>query len=61
MKHWLSKNLIRIYAAAAIFYILLPILYTVAFSFNYADKRNIVWQGFTLSAWQNPCEPIGIC
>jgi len=61
MKHWLSKNLIRIYAAAAIFYILLPILYTVAFSFNDADKRNIVWQGFTLSAWLNPCEPIGIC
>ncbi|MEN9516930.1 MAG: hypothetical protein RLZZ159_796 [Actinomycetota bacterium] len=61
MKNWLSKNLIRIYAAAAIFYILLPILYTVAFSFNDADKRNIVWRGFTIAAWLNPCEPIGIC
>jgi len=39
MKHWLSKNLIRIYAAAAIFYILLPILYPVVFPFNDADKR----------------------
>lgn len=61
MSNWLSKNLIRIYAVLAIFYILLPILYTVAFSFNDAGKRNITWQGFTLAAWQNPCEPIGIC
>lgn len=61
MSTWLSKNLIRIYAVLAIFYILLPILYTIAFSFNDAGKRNISWQGFTLAAWQNPCEPIGIC
>ena len=61
MSTWLSKNLIRIYAVLAIFYILLPILYTIAFSFNDAGKRNISWQGFTWAAWQNPCEPIGIC
>ncbi|MGA1416018.1 MAG: ABC transporter permease [Candidatus Nanopelagicaceae bacterium] len=61
MTRWLSKNLIRIYAGLAIFYILLPIFYTIAFSFNDADKRNIVWHGFTLDAWLNPCEPIGIC
>ncbi|MGA0914368.1 MAG: ABC transporter permease, partial [Candidatus Nanopelagicaceae bacterium] len=61
MTRWLSKNLIRIYAGLAIFYILLPIFYTIAFSFNDADKRNIVWRGFTLDAWLNPCEPIGIC
>lgn len=53
--------MIRIYAVLAIIYILLPIFYTVAFSFNDADKRNIVWRGFTLKAWLNPCEPIGIC
>lgn len=61
MSRWFSKNLIRIYAAIAILYILLPIFYTIAFSFNDADKRNIVWRGFTLEAWLNPCEPIGIC
>lgn len=61
MTHWFSKNLIRIYAALAIAYILLPIFYTIAFSFNDADKRNIVWRGFTFEAWINPCEPIGIC
>ncbi|MEY3008870.1 MAG: hypothetical protein RL464_535, partial [Actinomycetota bacterium] len=61
MKNWLTKNMIRIYAAAAVFYILLPIFYTIAFSFNDADKRNIVWRGFTIQAWLNPCEPIGIC
>lgn len=61
MTRWFSKNLIRIYAILAIIYILLPIFYTIAFSFNDADKRNIVWRGFTLEAWTNPCEPIGIC
>lgn len=61
MSRWFSKNLIRIYAAIAILYILLPIFYTIAFSFNDADKRNIVWRGFTFEAWLNPCEPIGIC
>jgi len=61
MSRWLSKNLIRIYAVIAILYILLPIFYTIAFSFNDADKRNIVWRGFTFEAWLNPCEPIGIC
>ncbi len=61
MTRWFSKNMIRIYAALAIFYILLPIFYTIAFSFNDADKRNIVWRGFTFEAWLNPCEPIGIC
>jgi spermidine/putrescine transport system permease protein len=61
MTRWISRNLIRIYTGAALVFILLPIFYTIAFSFNDTDKRNISWQGFTFRAWLNPCEPIGIC
>jgi spermidine/putrescine transport system permease protein len=61
MSRWFSRNLIRIYTGAALLFILLPIFYTIAFSFNDTDKRNISWQGFTMRAWLNPCEPIGIC
>ncbi|MDA0217497.1 MAG: ABC transporter permease [Actinobacteria bacterium] len=61
MSRWFSRNLIRIYTGAALLFILLPIFYTIAFSFNDTEKRNISWQGFTIRAWLNPCEPIGIC
>lgn len=61
MSRWFSRNLIRIYTGAALLFILLPIFYTIAFSFNDTEKRNISWQGFTMRAWLNPCEPIGIC
>jgi spermidine/putrescine transport system permease protein len=61
MTRWISRNLIRIYTGAALVFILLPIFYTIAFSFNDTEKRNISWQGFTFRAWLNPCEPIGIC
>jgi spermidine/putrescine transport system permease protein len=61
MIYWFSKNLVRIYSAFALFFILLPIFYTIGYSFNDAGKRNIIWQGFTLENWKNPCEPIGIC
>jgi spermidine/putrescine transport system permease protein len=61
MIYWFSKNLVRIYSAFALLFILLPIFYTIGYSFNDAGKRNIIWQGFTLDNWKNPCEPIGIC
>lgn len=61
MSRWFSRNLIRIYTGVALLFILLPIFYTIAFSFNDTEKRNISWQGFTMRAWLNPCEPIGIC
>ena len=55
MKKWFSKNLIRIYAFLAFTYLFIPVLYTFVFSFNDAGKSNLVWQGFTLENWQNPC------
>jgi spermidine/putrescine transport system permease protein len=58
---WFSRNLIRIYAALAFIYLFIPVAYTFAFSFNDAGKSNLVWQGFTLENWQNPCGAPQVC
>jgi len=61
MTRWLSKNLIRIYAALAFIYLFIPVAYTMAFSFNDAGKRNLIWQGFTFKNWLNPCGAPEVC
>ncbi len=58
---WFSRNLIRIYAGLAFIYLFIPVAYTFAFSFNNAGKSNLVWQGFTLSNWKNPCGAPQVC
>ncbi|MEY4197934.1 MAG: hypothetical protein RLZZ477_519, partial [Actinomycetota bacterium] len=58
---WFSRNLIRIYASLAFIYLFIPVAYTFAFSFNDAGKSNLVWQGFTLDNWKNPCGAPQVC
>ena len=58
---WFSRNLIRIYAGLAFIYLFIPVAYTFAFSFNNAGKSNLVWQGFTLNNWKNPCGAPQVC
>ena len=58
---WFSRNLIRIYATLAFIYLFIPVAYTFAFSFNDAGKSNLVWQGFTLDNWKNPCGAPQVC
>ena len=58
---WFSRNLIRIYATVAFIYLFIPVAYTFAFSFNDAGKSNLVWQGFTLDNWKNPCGAPQVC
>lgn len=58
---WVSRNLIRIYAGVAFVYLFIPVAYTFAFSFNDAGKSNLVWQGFTLDNWKNPCGAPQVC
>ena len=60
-KRWISRNLIRIYAVVAFIYLFIPVAYTFAFSFNDAGKSNLVWQGFTLDNWKNPCGAPQVC
>ena len=58
---WFSKNFVRIYAVIGFTYLFIPILYTFVFSFNDYVRSNLVWRGFTLDNWMNPCSPLDIC
>ena len=58
---WLSKNLIRVYAFLGFTYLFIPVFYTFAFSFNDSGRSNLVWKGFTLKNWKNPCGAPDIC
>lgn len=42
-------------------YLFIPVAYTFAFSFNDSGKSNLIWKGFTLDNWQNPCGAPQIC
>lgn len=61
MSCWFSRNLIRIYMVLGFTYLFIPVAYTFAFSFNDAGRSNLVWKGFTLKNWQNPCGAPDIC
>jgi spermidine/putrescine transport system permease protein len=61
MKRWLSHNVFRIYAVFAVAYLLLPVGYTLAFSFNNGGRSNLVWHGFTFDAWTHLCDAPGVC
>ena len=58
---WFRKNLIRIYMVLGFTYLFIPVAYTFAFSFNNGGKSNLVWKGFTLGNWQNPCGAPDVC
>lgn len=58
---WIGSNVLRVYAVIAFVYLLLPVAYTFAFSFNDAGKSNLVWRGFTFDNWLNPCGAPEVC
>lgn len=60
-RNWVGNNALKVYAAIAFIYLLLPVAYTFVFSFNDAGRTNIVWQGFTLDNWKNPCGAPQVC
>jgi spermidine/putrescine transport system permease protein len=61
-RRWsLGEVIVPVFAGLAFIYLMVPIGYTVAFSFNNAGKSNLVWKGFTLDAWQNPCGAPQVC
>ena len=61
LSRWFGRNLIRIYAVFGFTYLFIPVLYTFAFSFNDAGKSNLIWKGFTLDNWKNPCGAPEVC
>ncbi|MDQ1288549.1 MAG: spermidine/putrescine transport system permease protein [Actinomycetota bacterium] len=60
-RRWLGRNSLRLYAVVAFTYIFLPIAYVTMYSFNDGGKTNIVWRGFTLDNWLDPCGAADVC
>lgn len=56
-----GKYAIWVYSAIALTFLMIPIVYTIVFSFNDSRRTNIVWRGFTLDNWLNVCEAQGVC
>jgi spermidine/putrescine transport system permease protein len=50
-----------VYAVIAFTFLLIPIIYTIVFSFNQVRRSNIVWRGFTLDNWINVCDQQEVC
>lgn len=42
-------------------FLLTPIAYTVAFSFNDAGRSNLQWRSFTTDNWTSPCGAPNVC
>jgi len=58
----LGKAFVPVVSIITLIYLLLPIMYVIAFSFNEKRGRNnISWRGFSLENWQNPCGAPQVC
>lgn len=57
----LGNWLLPLYSVLALIFLLVPIVYTIVFSFNAAIKTNISWRGFTLDNWINVCDEPDVC
>ncbi len=56
-----GRYAIWVYSAAALVFLMIPIIYTIVFSFNDSRRTNIVWRGFTLDNWLDVCDAQGVC
>lgn len=57
----LGKWLLPVYGILALIYLLVPIVYTIVFSFNDSVRSNIIWNGFTFDNWLGVCNAQGVC
>jgi spermidine/putrescine transport system permease protein len=56
-----GRWLLPFYSLLALVFLLIPIVYTIVFSFNNSLKTNISWRGFTLDNWLHVCDEPGVC
>lgn len=57
----LGKYLLPTYVALTFLFLMIPIAYTFAFSFNDSIKSNIIWRGFTFDNWLDVCNQAEVC
>ena len=59
---WVRERIIPITGSLVLFYMFLPILVVIVFSFNLPNGRfNYEWVQFSTQAWTNLCAPGGMC
>ena len=59
---WIRRHVLAIVAFLVLFYMILPNLVVIIFSFNKPNGRyNYQWTQFSLDAWLNPCGAPGMC
>ncbi len=56
-----GKWAIWVYSGMAFVFLLIPIVYTIVFSFNDYRRTNIIWTGFTFDNWLNVCDAQDVC
>jgi len=56
-----GKYALYAYAVITFSFLLIPIAYTVGFSFNDARRTNIIWRGFTFENWVTVCDAPNVC
>jgi spermidine/putrescine transport system permease protein len=61
LSRWFGRYALWIYSTIAFVFLLIPIAYTIIFSFNDSRRSNIVWRGFTLDNWTQVCQSQGVC
>ena len=52
---------VGIYSIIALLIMMIPIVYTIVFSFNDSRRSNIVWRSFTFDNWLNVCDDVRVC
>jgi spermidine/putrescine transport system permease protein len=52
---------LAVYSILALVLLLVPIVYTIVYSFNDYRRTNIVWRGFTLDNWTGVCDAQVVC
>lgn len=61
MKIKASQLPLIIISGLILIWMMIPIIYTIIFSFNDSVKSNIIWRGFTLDNWFTVCDNAEVC
>lgn len=56
-----ARWILPTFSVLALLFLLVPIVYTLLFSFNDSNKTNIAWRGFTLDNWLKVCDAQDVC
>ena len=53
--------IVGVYSVLVLAILMVPIVYTIVFSFNDSRRTNIAWRGFTFDNWLGVCDDARVC